>query len=213
MTTRSYVEQATSWPSSGRHVLARHDAESIVVYQAYKPAIASFAVENQRFGGDFSFSRMSWIKPGFLWMMYRSGWGTKDGQERVLAVTITRSFFDEALRRSVSSQPDVSGLALRACWSSALKRTDVVLQWDPDHDPAGRRTARRAVQIGLRGDMLRRYAEEEIVSIEDISEFVSLQRANATGSFERLVTPAETVYVPGDPAAALAAGLDSDARP
>ncbi|WP_422570328.1 DUF4291 family protein, partial [Erwinia billingiae] len=29
---------------------------------------------------------MTWIKPSFLWMMYRSGWGMKDpGQKRILA--------------------------------------------------------------------------------------------------------------------------------
>ncbi|WP_141653813.1 DUF4291 family protein, partial [Erwinia billingiae] len=26
----------------------------------------------------FSMTRMTWIKPSFLWMMYRSGWGMKD---------------------------------------------------------------------------------------------------------------------------------------
>lgn len=35
--------------------------------------------------------RMTWIKPSFLWMMYRAGWGFKDkGQRRVLAIDISR---------------------------------------------------------------------------------------------------------------------------
>jgi len=68
------------------------------VYQAYKPEIANFAVRNGFFGGaKFSFERMSWIKPNFLWMMYRSGWATKEGQENILAVKLKRSFFEEIL--------------------------------------------------------------------------------------------------------------------
>jgi hypothetical protein len=42
--------------------------------------IGDFAVKNQYFGGDFSLERMTWIKPNFLWMMYRNGWGTKEGR-------------------------------------------------------------------------------------------------------------------------------------
>ena len=41
---------------------------------------------------------MTWIKPSFLWMMYRCGWGLKEGQETVLAVEITREGFEWALR-------------------------------------------------------------------------------------------------------------------
>jgi hypothetical protein len=37
---------------------------------------------------------MSWIKPNFLWVMYRSGWGTKAGQELTLALRLRRSFFN-----------------------------------------------------------------------------------------------------------------------
>ncbi|MGW3630476.1 DUF4291 family protein, partial [Streptomyces sp. NPDC005122] len=42
---------------------------------------------------------MTWIKPSFLWMMYRCGWGSKEGQETVLAVEITREGFEWALRQ------------------------------------------------------------------------------------------------------------------
>src|SRR6266700_2323527 len=90
----AYDEQSARWPSSGRHILAQFDRHTIIVYQAYAAPIGSFAVENQRFGGPFSFNRMSWIKPNFLWMMYRSGWGTKGGQEMVLAIRIQRSGFN-----------------------------------------------------------------------------------------------------------------------
>jgi len=79
--TESYAAQSRRWPTEGEHVLARFDDESIIVYQAYRPSIGRYAIEHGRLGGpDFSFQRMSWVKPNFLWMMYRSGWGTKGGK-------------------------------------------------------------------------------------------------------------------------------------
>lgn len=205
---RPYLDQAREWPASGRHILAQFDEDSIVVYQAFRPAIASYAVEHQRLGGEFSFTRMSWIKPNFLWMMFRSGWATKEGQERILAVTIPRVFFEEVLRRSVPSTCDSTDPAARACWSASVKKSDVRLQWDPDHAPKGSAVARRAVQLGVRDETLRRYAEEEVVSVEDITSFVTEQRAHVAGDLSELVTPEEQVYVPADRAAALAVGLD-----
>lgn len=78
--TESYASQRLRWPQAGRHILAQFDDDSIVVYQAYRPAIGRFAAAHGYFGGEFSYLRMSWIKSNFLWMMYRSGWGTKPGQ-------------------------------------------------------------------------------------------------------------------------------------
>lgn len=101
----NYLEQSAAWPGRGKHIMAQFDDESIVVYQAYRPSIARFAVENQRFGGEFSFSRMSWIKPNFLWMMYRSGWAEKVGQEHILAVRLKREGFDSRRGRTLYLQP------------------------------------------------------------------------------------------------------------
>ncbi len=56
-----------------RIVEHRRASSSIVVYQAYRPEIGDFSVEHQHFGGAFSYNRMTWIKPNFLWMMYHSG--------------------------------------------------------------------------------------------------------------------------------------------
>src|SRR5690606_8905736 len=134
--------------------------------------IAEFALSNQRFGGEFSYSRMSWIKPNFLWMMYRSGWGSKPGQERILAVSLRRSFFDEVLCNAVPSSFHPACFANKEAWQAAVANSDVRLQWDPDHDPLGKPLQRRAVQLGLRGEYLRSYGNEAIVAIKDISEFV-----------------------------------------
>lgn len=209
MRLQRYLDQVRDWPQSGRHIMAQFDAESIYVYQAYRPSIARFAVEHQRFGGDFSFSRMSWIKPNFLWMMYRSGWATKDGQEHILAVRLRRRFFDELLQLVVPSNFDSRCFATLEEWKAAVAVSDVRLQWDPDHDPAGRPIERRAVQLGLRGSALRRFGEQELISIEDITRFVAEQRQHVTGAFAELHTPQERIYYPSDHAAANMVGIEN----
>lgn len=195
--TESYLEQRERWPTSGRHILAQYDDESIVVYQAYRPAIGTFAAAKGYFGGEFSLGRMSWIKPNFLWMMYRSGWGSKEGQEVVLAIRLGRSAFDEILGQAVHSSfvPDV--YASRFAWQERGKRSDVRLQWDPDHAPSGAKEERRAIQLGLRGEVLRRYAREWIVDIQDVSGLVAEQRENIRAA-TNLRTPAERVYPVAD---------------
>ena len=49
--------------------------------------------------------RMTWIKPSFLWMMYRAGWGKKDeNQKRILAIDISIEGFEWALEHSLLSR-------------------------------------------------------------------------------------------------------------
>jgi Domain of unknown function (DUF4291) len=207
---KPYAEQVIQWPSTGRHIMAQFDADSIWVYQAYRPSIAKYAVEHQRFGGDFSFARMSWIKPNFLWMMFRSGWAAKEGQEHILAVRLKRSFFDEVLVAAVPSTFDPVRYTSTDAWKSAVASSDVRLQWDPDHDPHGRCVERRAVQLGLRGDMLHRYGTQEVIEIEDITEFAIEQRqALANPSLTGLTTPVESVYNPCSKIAVTAISLGS----
>lgn len=204
-----YHDQKNTWPQSGRHILAQYDDENIVVYQAYRPAIGHYAAEHQEFGGEFSYNRMSWIKPNFLWMMYRSGWGAKEGQEVVLAVTIPRPLFDDILAAAVPSSYTAALYPDHDSWKEAVGKSSVRLQWDPDHDPNGNALERRAIQLGLRAEMLERYGRDEVVSIEDISTFVAEQRSLLEHSPEKLVTPKEEVYLPAHEDARRSVGLDS----
>lgn len=195
--TEPYLAQRQLWPSHGRHILAQFDADSVVVYQAYRPATGRFAAQHQRFGGEWSFNRMSWIKPNFLWMMFRSGWGTKENQEVTLAIRLRRAFFDSLLGQAVPSSFDAALYADEAGWKRDVARSDVRLQWDPDHAPSGAKLQRRAIQLGMRGDVLHEYADAAIVQIEDISDFVVVQRAHVlSGEMEKLETPRERAYIP-----------------
>jgi Domain of unknown function (DUF4291) len=198
MQPQSYLSQAARWPTQGEHILATYDATSIVVYQAYRPSIARFALQYGQLGGpDFSFDRMSWIKPSFMWMMYRSGWATKEGQEMVLALRLARTFFDELLRSAVPSSFEASDCPDRAAWQAAVAASDVRRQWDPDHDPAGAKLERRAIQLGLRGAAIRQLATVELLEVIDMTPMVTEQRAHARGDFALLQSPLEHVYVPG----------------
>lgn len=209
--TAPYEEELRGWPTSGRHIMAQYDAEAIVVYQAYRTSIASYAVKHQQFGGDFSFTRMSWIKPNFLWMMFRSGWASKEGQEHILAVTIQRQGFDELLKQAVASSFAPEQYQTRELWSEALTSSSVRLQWDPDHDPFGHKLPRRAIQLGLRGEILEKYTTDWIASVEDITPFVKQQHDNLRQrGVEHLNVPAERPYVPEDAGTAANVGLTGE---
>ena len=197
--TESYLAQQAYWPQTGKHILAQYDEHSIIVYQAYRPAIGRFAATQGYFGGEFSFARMSWIKPNFLWMMYRSGWGTKEGQETTLAIRLKREAFDTLLVKAVHSSYQAELYSDRDTWKNMLERSSVRLQWDPDHDPTGTKLERRAIQLGLRGPVLASYARKWVLDIEDISDFVQEQYEHVrVGKYEQLVTPREREYVVED---------------
>nr|CAA9221226.1 hypothetical protein AVDCRST_MAG63-512 [uncultured Armatimonadetes bacterium] len=209
--TQPYLTQRERWPRTGRHILAQYDDEAVVVYQAYRPSIGRFAAEHGFFGGDFSFSRMSWIKPNFLWMMFRCGWAAKENQETVLAVTITRAGFDAILDAAVPSTYVREAYGSEDEWKRAVGASSVRLQWDPDHSPSGEKTERRAIQLGLRDAYLRRYATEWTVRIEDITGFVREQHRHAAArDYDRLVTPREDVY-PVDASTADRLGMGGEA--
>ncbi len=208
LTTELYCKQVTIWPEEGRHILAHYDEQTIVVYQAYCPAIAKFALENSAFGGPFSYSRMSWIKPNFLWMMYRSGWGTKENQQVTLAIRLSRQFFESLLKQAVASSWDPDQFATEEDWSQAVSQSEVRLQWDPDHDPSGNKLPRRAIQLGLRGQALEAFGKKELLEVLDLAEFVSQQRQTLPGTgFSPLITPRERVYRPADPTIASSLNL------
>jgi hypothetical protein len=176
---------------------AAYDERLITVYQAYNPEIAEAALAAGGFVPPFSRTRMTWIKPSFLWMMHRSGWATAPGQERVLAIRIRRDGFDWAMRNSCLSSYDAGVHASHDEWRRRLATTSVRVQWDPDRDLRMRTLPQRAVQIGLKGEALRRYVDEWTTDITDVTELAheirDLVRAGHTERAEAL-RPKERAY-------------------
>lgn len=171
----------------------------------YRPAIASAAVRTKNFhdasvqAAGYSLSRMTWIKTNFLWMMYRSGWATKPGQERILVIRLSRHGFEQILEEA-----------------TCRGEGDVRLQWDPDHLPSGLKApgGRRAIQLGLRGKMAERFSREFITDIDDITDLVRALASNCSSSssagWDALFTPVEKVYVCGEKAASQIFYSDDD---
>ena len=194
--TEKYLEAVERLPKQGQHILAYQQEEQIVVYQAYNNQIADYAVKNQTLGGThYSYSRMSWIKPNFLWMMYRCGWAFKENQERVLAIWLNKVDFENILRKAVFSSFSPAYYATHDHWKEELNQKEVRLQWDPDHDPFGGKLTRRAIQIGMKGSVLEEFGKQQIKLIEDITGFVKQQKVHVDKhELDKLSVPIETVY-------------------
>lgn len=141
-----------------RQVRALYDDETITVYQAFRPEIADAALAAGTFVVPFKRDRMTWIKPSFRWMMHRSGWATKPGQERILAVRIRRDGFEWALRHASLSH---DAARKHAC--------PVRVQWDPERSLQLEPLGHRAIQIGLGGEAVARYVDEWITGLADVT--------------------------------------------
>ena len=193
--THAVDNAAVSFPL--RQIRARYDEATITVYQAYPPEIAAPALTAGRFVPPFKRERMTWIKPSFCWMMYRCGWATKSGQERVLAVRITRSGFELALEHAALShfQPDLH--PDRRTWADQVKRSPVRVQWDPERDIHLAPLPYRSLQVGLSGPAVARYVDEWTVGIEDVTDLANrvrnLLRAGDRRPAQSLL-PVETPY-------------------
>lgn len=89
---------------------------------------------------------MSWVKPNFVWMLYRSGWSTNSEQEVTLAVRLQRAAFDALLARAVPSSFDPWHYETEAAWKAAVAASDVRLPYRSASRPA---VTAKAVTPGL----------------------------------------------------------------
>lgn len=175
-----------------RQIRAEYDAETITVYQAYSPEIALPAVRAGRFVPPFRMGRMTWIKPSFLWMMYRSGWAGKPGQEHVLAVRLRREGFERALSMACLSSFDPAVHGEHAAWRREKERCPVRVQWDPERSPDLQPLPWRAIQIGLSGPAVQEYVQEWTLEIRDLTERV--RRLHAMRPLDPAQLPNERPY-------------------
>ena len=152
-----------------QQIRAVFDEKTIRVYQAYSDSIADSALKNGTFiSPPFKIDRMTWIKPSFLWMMYRSGWGHKDtGQKRILAIDISRDGFEWALAHSCFSRPESS--MSQEEWKQLKKNSPVRIQWDPERNLQLQPLPYRAIQIGLSKEAVKLYIRQWIARITEIT--------------------------------------------
>jgi hypothetical protein len=171
--------------------------DTIVVYQAYGSPIADAALAAGTFVAPFRRERMTWIKPSFLWMMYRSGWATKEGQERVLAITLTRAGFEWALAHASLSHFDRRVHDSAEAWAAEKRGSPVRVQWDPERSLHLEPLPYRSIQIGLSGQAVTRYASEWIRGIREVTDLAAEVRARVAGrdlDAARALLPDERPY-------------------
>ncbi len=178
-----------------RQIRAVYDEDFITVYQAYPAAIAEPAVEQQRLDASPAFltTRMTWIKPSWCWMMYRSGYSRKDkGQERILALRMRHEHFlallecarvsdghhrvDQRDRRGeeANSGGEEEGKQEQDHQAKSelnMKRNpSVVVQWDPERGPRLQRLDYRSIQIGIPRGLSSEWVKHWIVDITDVTQ-------------------------------------------
>ncbi|TCZ64240.1 DUF4291 domain-containing protein [Flaviaesturariibacter aridisoli] len=154
-----------------REIRAFFTSDFIRVYQAFNESIAQNAVTNQSFcNSDFKKNRTTWIKPSFCWMMYRSGWGSKQNQERILAIDIKHEGFKWAIINGCPSSFDNVAFADYNAWKKSTSLADVIIQWDPERDIHLNKLNYRTIQIGLKPRAVHLYTTEWILKITDITE-------------------------------------------
>ena len=178
-----------------RQIYANFDDEGIWVYQAFKPSIADAALKVGTFDKGFNLERMTWIKPSFGWMLYRSGYGTKRRQERILKIKLTHNGFISILKQAIPTAFDPNIFTNEHQWRSILDRNEVRYQWDPDRDLFLQKLSRRAIQIGIEGDKVKNYVDRWIIAIEDVTELAAnIRNAVNNKSKELPPIPDESIY-------------------
>ncbi|MET9499923.1 DUF4291 domain-containing protein [Streptomyces sp. NPDC006552] len=181
----------------GRVVRASYTDSTITVYQAYPREIAEPALHAGTLVPPFKRERMTWIKPSFLWMMYRSGWARKVNQERILRIEIDRVGFEWALAHSCLSHFEPGVHADQDQWRAETAASPVRVQWDPDRDVHLEPQPWRAIQVGLSGEAVDRYVSAWITDLTDVTELaLSAQSLLLAGRVEEAARqlPAERPY-------------------
>ncbi|RPB23273.1 hypothetical protein L211DRAFT_868716 [Terfezia boudieri ATCC MYA-4762] len=178
-------------PPAYRQIRAVYDDETITVYQAYNSEIAIPAVAQQSLTASpaFQLDRMTWVKPSFMWMMYRSGYSYKEPrQAHILAIKITRQSFEALLRQSSVKE----GRAL----TSEEKSNSVRIQWDPERSIRIEKLPYRSIQIGIGSKICSQYLSG-IVEIQDITETARKLKSlldEEKDEDAKLLLPTEKVY-------------------
>ncbi|MBB6463836.1 DUF4291 domain-containing protein [Flammeovirga kamogawensis] len=180
-----------------QEIRAEFDKETVTVYQAYNKNIALSAIRNNKFEKPFSFNRMTWIKPSFLWLMERSNWGNKSNQDYILKIKIKRECWERALSIGVLTDPDKQVYSTGYEWEKQFKEAKVHIQWDPERTLKGGKLKERTIQVGISRYLIEEYNNDWISEIDDLTPIVKkmnqLRRAGKYKEMKRLL-PNEKLY-------------------
>lgn len=180
-----------------QEIRASFTKETITVYQAYNKQIAIPAIKNNRFEPPFSFHRMTWIKPSFLWLMERSNWAKKSNQAYILAIKIKRKYWEKALELGVLTHPAKGIYESGLAWQQAFDKAQVHIQWDPERSIRGAKLSYRTIQVGISRQLIKEYNEswiQEIVDYTPLTKKLQLLRQKGKYKEAKRLLPVEKVY-------------------
>jgi len=180
-----------------QEIRANFDKDTITIYQAYNDKIGVPAIKNNKFEAPFSFNRMTWIKPSYLWLMERSNWGTKSNQTVILGIKIKRSAWETALGMGVLTHPDKAVYANGSTWEKQFKAAKVHIQWDPERTFRGGKLQERSIQVGISRFLIEEYNSEWITEIVDFTPLTKkINRLRQLGKYKeaKRLLPKEHVY-------------------
>lgn len=178
-------------------IRADYDQSTIVIYQAYRPAIAEAALKERRFVPPFSMQRMTWIKPSFLWLMERSNWAQKPGQEYILGVRIKRTGWEKALSLGVLTHYEGTIHGSYQQWQTDFEQALVHIQWDPERSIRGADLGVNSIQVGISRHLIQEYVEDWVTDIVDYTPLVKkIYGLLKTGHADKAkqLLPKERVY-------------------
>lgn len=180
-----------------QEIRAHYNNDTITVYQAYNQQIALNAIANNRFEKPFSFHRMTWVKPSYLWLMARSNWGTKSNQEYILGIEIKRSAWEQALSKGILTHPDKNVYASGQAWDQAFQQAPIHLQWDPERTLRNAKLPIRSIQVGIGRTLIEEYNTEWITKIVDytpLTRKINALRKKGKYKEAKRHLPVEKVY-------------------
>lgn len=94
---------------------------------------------------------------------YRSGYSTKDArQSHILAIKMNHKNFQHLL--------SMASVASGGPLTDEARKKPVRVQWDPERSPRIERLEYRSIQIGISGELAKKWIEEWIESIEDVTD-------------------------------------------
>jgi len=181
-----------------RQIYANYDNTGVFVYQAFASHIVANALDKGTFGVGFNMDRMTWIKPSFAWMLYRSGYATKTRQEAILKIKLTHAGFLEILSHSVETSYNPRIYDTPDDWRLTLRKSPVRHQWDPERNLKLGKLERRAIQIGIRGWVVHKYVNEWIIGLEEVTDLAHDIQQAVKNRKPLPTVPSEHVYPVSD---------------
>lgn len=167
--------------------------DSVFVYQAFSNEIADNALSAGKLVAPFNTNLRTWIKPSLEWMLYRSNFAQRPGQERILRIELSRDYFLNLLSQAELTyfDPNTNRHPSYGKWRNAFQQSAVQVQWDPARNLYSHKvgSGERSIQIGIFGkEALTTYSQQAIRSLEDITGIVQhFRRSGKLGPLARLI--------------------------